>query len=111
VAGIEEAYLFNVDDLTAVLDRGREARDEAAPGPAIGGLTRRVEELRQQELARSRRLVESLAPEQAEQLEAMTRAFAKKVLDGPLRAIREAARDGDAERLEALLAQWRGEDR
>lgn len=131
VAELEEAYLFNVDDLTQVLDRGRQARESASldaeriiaeeveryftnlraveAGPAIGRMTRQVEALRLGELARSKRLVDALGPEHQEELEAMTRALAKKILDGPIRAIREAARDGDTERLDMLVRQWEKE--
>jgi glutamyl-tRNA reductase len=128
VADIEEAFLFNVDDLTQVLERGKEQRSAAAAealriveeeadkfieslrelqaGPAIGRLVRHVEEMRRAEIERSKRLTDGMTPEQAEALDAMTRAFAKKLLDGPLRAIRDAARVGDAEAMEELLKLW-----
>jgi glutamyl-tRNA reductase len=131
VADIDEAYLFNVDDLTRVLERGQKAREDAAReavrivedeadrflsslreievGPSLGRIARRVEDLRQLELTRSRKLVEGLDAAQMEQLDALTRALVKKVLDGPLRAVRDAARDGDDERLKALLDQWNAE--
>jgi glutamyl-tRNA reductase len=132
VGGLEEAYLFNIDDLTRVVEQGQQARAEASAaasqlveaeadhffhvlreleaGPSIGRLTRRVEELRAQELARSHRLVDALDPVQVEQLDAMTRALVRKILDGPIRAIRDAARDGDGDRLRALLDPWEEED-
>jgi glutamyl-tRNA reductase len=128
VGKLDEAYLFNVDDLAKVLDRGREARDAAGieaeriieeeadrfvtslreieAGPALGRIVTRAEALRKAELARSKRLLDALDPEQTAALDAMTKALVKKLLDGTLQGIREAAREGDQDRLDTLLDPW-----
>ncbi len=126
VGSLEDAYLFNIDDLTQVLERGRESRETAALegsriveeeadrfllslrevelGPSIGRITRHAEELRQREIERAG--LADLTPEQREHVEAMTRALVKKLLDSPLRSIREAARTGDTEKVATLLSPW-----
>lgn len=128
VAAVPNTRLFDVDDLAAVVEHGRAAREESCReafrivaeekaeflrglrevelGPAIGRITRAAETLRRRELARCQRGAEALTPGQAELFESMSRALTNKLLDGPLRAIRHAARDGDDERLRRLLAQW-----
>jgi glutamyl-tRNA reductase len=132
VGELDEAYLFNVDDLVQVVEQGRREREEASKvalklvneevtrfvsrlaeinvGPRLGQVVRRAEAVRQAELERSHKLVDGLEPAQRKALDAMTRAMMKKVLDEPLRAIRDAARSGDAERLAVLLEQWSIED-
>lgn len=122
---LDSAYLFNVDHLRQVIDQGRAAREAARTeaegvitsetqrfvesltrveiGPRIGAVTRQAEQARLDELARSRRLVESLDDAQRAQLDKLTRALVKKVLHRPLQHIHEAARGGDDPRLEYLL--------
>lgn len=131
VDDFDGAYLFNVDDLKQVVDEGLQAREAAREdaegvvlgeaqrfvqslarveiGPRIGAITHKVEALRQAELARSHKLVDSLDEEQREQLDALTRALAKKILHDPLRGIHDAAQSGDALRLEHLLGAWKEE--
>jgi glutamyl-tRNA reductase len=133
VEKVDQAYLFNVDDLTGVVERGQRARQEAAAHAearvaeeaqrfatrlqtleshaGIGRLTRWAEALRQEELSRSRRLVDGLTDEQREQVDAMTRALVKKLLHGPIRAIRDAAEAGDGERAQGLVAVFEEEER
>ncbi|HMV68589.1 MAG TPA: glutamyl-tRNA reductase, partial [Myxococcota bacterium] len=72
----------------------------------IGRLTRWAEAVRQDELGRSRRLIDGLTDDQREHVDAMTRALVKKMLHGPIRAMREAAEAGDAERVQGLLAAF-----
>lgn len=132
VASIDEAYLFNVDDLTRVLEQGQAAREVASReamtiveheadqfltalrvvevGPLIGRVTRRAEVMRQAELARSRKLLDTMGPAEREQLDLMTKALVKKMLDAPLRQLREAAREGDSARIDQLLASFGAED-
>ena len=115
VATLDEAYLFNVDDLQRVLNEGAAAREAASTdaqrivteevdrflislkevevGPAIGKMTKHAELLRAAEIDRSRRLVDSLDASQRSDLDALTKSLVKKVLDGAVRSVREAARD------------------
>ncbi|TNE87466.1 MAG: glutamyl-tRNA reductase [Deltaproteobacteria bacterium] len=132
VDGIEDAYLFNVDHLRDVQSRGKALREEAAQdahalvddetdrfmtslaeldvSERIGGLVRHFEAVRAAEIERSGRLVAELDDEQREALDAMSRALVKKVLHQPLQALRQAAREGDAERVEAILHALGEED-
>ncbi|MCO4744643.1 MAG: glutamyl-tRNA reductase [Proteobacteria bacterium] len=125
VDDLEDAYLFNVDDLRSVQSRGMALRQDAAldarklvsteadrfmtslaeldVAARIGGVVRHAEVLRIAEMARSQRLVSSLDGSQQEALDQMTRALVKKVLHNPLQNLRRAAREGDSERVEAIL--------
>jgi glutamyl-tRNA reductase len=124
VHALEQAFVFNVDDLTQVVERGAAARaaasadaericeEEAArfeerlalleANDALGAVVRRAESLRQVELGRSARWLAGLDTAQRDGVDALTRALVKKLLHGPLRAMREAAAEGDVERLRAV---------
>lgn len=128
---LDGAYLFNVDDLKQVVEEGMQARESARVdaeavvdaeatrfirslarvevGPRIGAITRHVEAIRQAEISRSQKFLEGLSDEQRVQLEALTKALTKKILHDPLQTIHEAAKDGDAARLENLLSAWKDE--
>lgn len=132
VEGLEEAYLFNVDDLENVVAEGARARAEAARdavamvegeavkfvqslaeidvGAEIGRVTQRAEALRQLEIERSRRVLEALDPTQREAIDQMTRALVKKLLHGPIRDLRDAAKAGDESRVDAIARLWREEE-
>ncbi len=121
---IEGAYVFNVDDLSAVAQAGlkkrkREAtvaeaivREEAercyeslgarAADPVIATITRRAEIARLAELQRSRKTLEQLTPEQRQVVEAMTRSMMKRSLHNVLRQARSLAATGDEEGLRQL---------
>jgi glutamyl-tRNA reductase len=125
VEGIPQAYLFNVDDLTAVMERGRKAREEASReaerivteetkrfaerlatlevNDALGEVIRQMDDLRRGELERSRKLLDELTEAQRASVEAMTKALVKKVLHRPLLQIRHAVRDGDVQKAKTLL--------
>ncbi|MBT3219075.1 MAG: glutamyl-tRNA reductase, partial [Proteobacteria bacterium] len=92
VDDLNDAFLFNVDDLSQVVSQGRQAREAASAhaedmvreetdrflqamaevdaDPHIGLLTRRMEDIRQDELDRSRRLLEGLDDSQKHALDA-----------------------------------------
>ena len=132
VDNLDGAYLFNVDDLKQVVEEGLAAREDERTkaeavvadevgrfvqslvkveiGPKIGSITRSLESMRQREIERSKKLLESLDDDQRAQLEALTRTLVKKALHGPLQAIHTAAREGDQPTLESLLAIWPPED-
>lgn len=129
---LEEAFLYNVDDLTAVMDQGRREREIAADaavrlveeeasrfmlklkevsvGQHIGQLTKTVEQIRLEELGRSARVLETLDPAQRKAVEAMTRAMMKKVMHAPITTLRNAARQGDIERVEWMMDVWNKDD-
>ncbi|MFT4627472.1 MAG: glutamyl-tRNA reductase [Myxococcota bacterium] len=129
VADLEEAYLFNVDDLQRVVKRGRQERAEAAQeaqamvaaevarfiaslnaidvAPTLRQMMSQAEAIRQAEISRSRRLVGGLDADQTKQLDALTRALVKKLLHGHVGALREAAKRGDAQAVEVLTELWK----
>jgi glutamyl-tRNA reductase len=131
IDNIDGAFLFNVDDLSQVMEEGKLARQEASQaaeqlvseevkrffqslaraelGPRIGEITRSMEAVRLAELERSRKLLQSLSPEQEKALHQLTKALVKKVMHRPLQGIHTAARDGDHDRLESLIALWQEE--
>lgn len=128
VGELAQAYLFNVDDLQAVMDRGKRAREAASAeaerfvdheterfnerlaalevNDAIGAIVRHAEDLRIEEVERSRRLLQSLDATQRADLDAMTQALVKKLLHHPLNAIRAARKAEDARALQALVDAW-----
>ncbi len=132
VGELEDAYLFNVDDLTRVVEKGREARANAANtadrmvhdeadrfmaslaelyiGRDIALITQSAESIRLAELGRSKRLLDALDDAGREQLDAMTKAMVKKLLDRQIRELRAAAKAGDAAKVEWLKALWEGND-
>ncbi len=121
---LEGAYVFNVDDLSGVAQRGVEARAREATraeeliksealrcyqalgaisaGPVIASITRHAEQSRLQELERSEATLEQLSPEHRRIVEAMTRSMFKRFLHNGLGRAREFGRQGDEEALRLL---------
>ncbi|HTV81179.1 MAG TPA: glutamyl-tRNA reductase [Acidobacteriaceae bacterium] len=121
---LEGIFLYDIDDLQQVAaghlgDRGREAeRAEAIIAeeterfhrrlrtvdisPVLRHVQAKSEEMRQEELHRARRLMQSLTPEQQIAVDSLTRGLMNKFLHLPLRALKTAAREGDASSLEAI---------
>ncbi len=128
VESIDQAYLFNIDDLTQVMERNRAARESAAKEAealvnreaerfasrfsdlsihdGIGRLVRKAEALRQDELSRTHRVLEHLTDDDRATIDAMTKALVKKLLHSPLETIREANRRGDEDTLAILMRAW-----
>ncbi len=126
---LEEAYLFNIDDLSKVVEEGRALREAAAAAAEqmvaeeadrfleslrtvdVNDDLRQVmttaEALRAAELQRSTKLTRTLDAKQLKSLDALTKALVKKVLHRQMMAIREAARKGDLERVHTLLEPWK----
>jgi glutamyl-tRNA reductase len=125
---LEGIFLYDIDDLQSVavsnlVDRGREAeRAEAIIqeeterfrrrirtidiAPAIVEVQGTAEELRQAELHRQQRLLQTLNPEQQAAVESLTRGLMNKFLHLPLQAMKSAARDGDAAALETIRGMF-----
>jgi glutamyl-tRNA reductase len=132
VSELEEAFLFNVDDLTQVVEQGQKARAAASHvagamvneeaqrfavamaqveiGPRIGQITKMAEALRLSELQRSQRLLAGLDDAQRAAVDRLTMALVKKVLHQPIQAAREAARSGDPDRVDQILSAWEPEE-
>ncbi len=129
VQELEEAYLFNVDDLSRVVEEGKAARVQAARqamklvddeadrflaslreidvAEHLRLMNDSAERMRLAEFERSKKLVGSLQPNQVEQLDAMTKALVRKLLHRQMTALRAAAKSGDEERVRALIELWK----
>jgi glutamyl-tRNA reductase len=125
---LEGIFVYDIDDLQAVAtahlaERGRVAQDAesliaaeverfverqraVSAAPAIVALQRQAEEMRQAEMRRMQARLGSLTAEQVAAVEALTRGLVNKFLHQPMQALKQAARENDAARLEALCDTW-----
>jgi len=125
---LEGIFVYDIDDLQQVAaahmaERGREAKDAESliaaeverfrerqrtvnVAPAIVALQRRAEEIRQEELKRVHARLASLSAEQIAAVEALTRGLVNKFLHPPMQALKQAAKESDSVRLEALCDTW-----
>jgi len=74
--------------------------------PAIVALQQKAEEIRRAELRRIHSRLGPLSAEQTAAIEALTRGLVNKFLHPPMQALKQAAREEDAARLEALCETW-----
>jgi glutamyl-tRNA reductase len=125
---LEGIFVYDIDDLQQVAaahmaERSREASDAEAlieaevkrfhqrqravnAAPAIVALQQKAEEIRQAELRRIQSRLGSLSAEQTAAVEALTRGLVNKFLHPPMQALKQAAREDDSLRLEALCDTW-----
>jgi glutamyl-tRNA reductase len=125
---IEGIFVYDIDDLQQVAaahmeERGRHAGDAEAliaaeverfhqrrrtvnVAPAIVTLQRQAEEIRLAELKRIHAKLGTLSEEQIAAVEALTRSLVNKFLHVPMQALKQAARENDATRVEALCDVW-----
>lgn len=73
----------------------RSRQEQLNVAPTIISLRRRVEEIRQAEIKRTRRLFGELTPEQEQALEALTQGLVNKILHTPFTELKQAARRPD----------------
>jgi glutamyl-tRNA reductase len=121
---LEGIFLYDIDDLQTVAashlaERTREASeaeaviaDEVAryqrrlktvvAAPAIVSLQIKAEEMRQAELRRVQARLGGLTAEQRAAVEALSRGLVNKMLHGPMQALKSAAAEGDAGRIEVI---------
>jgi len=125
---LEGIFVYDIDDLQQVAaahmaERSHEATNAETMieaevqrfhqrqrtvnvAPAIVALQRQAEEIRQSELRRIQSRLGSLTAEQAAAVEALTRGLVNKFLHPPMQALKQAARESDAVRLDALCDTW-----
>ena len=125
---LEGVFVYDIDDLQAVAaqhlaERSREASDAETliageverfhqkqrtvnVAPAIVALQRQGEEIRQAELKRMHARLDGLTAEQIAAVEALTRGLVNKFIHPPMQALKQAAREGDQVRLEAVCEEW-----
>jgi glutamyl-tRNA reductase len=126
---LEGIFLYDIDDLQSVAathlaERTREAGDAEAMiaaeveryevklktvnvAPAIVGLQQRGEELRQAEMKRMQARLGGLSPEQFAAVDALSKGLMNKFLHPPMQALKQAARDGDVARIEAIRETYK----
>jgi len=74
--------------------------------PAIVALQRQAEEIRLAELKRMQARLGGLTTEQIAAVEALTRGLVNKFLHPPMQALKQAAREGDQVKLDAVCEEW-----
>jgi glutamyl-tRNA reductase len=125
---LDGIFVYDVDDLQQVAaahmeERSREASDAETlieheverfqlklravnVAPAIVALQQRAEEIRKSEFERMGAKLASLTPEQRTVVEALTRGLVNKFLHPPMQALKQAARENDQVKLDALCEAW-----
>ena len=125
---LDGIFVYDIDDLQQVAaahmeERSRQAIDAETliaaeverfhlrqrtvnAAPAIVALQRKAEEIRVAEIQRIHSRLGSLTAEQLAAVEALTRGLVNKFLHPPMQALKQAAREGDAARLDALCDEW-----
>jgi glutamyl-tRNA reductase len=125
---LEGIFVYDIDDLQQIAaahmaERGHQATDAEAliaaeverfhrrhlalnVKPAIMALQQQAEEIRQTELQRAQSRLGALSAEQLAAIEALTHGLVNKFLHPPMQALKRAACESDAARLEALCETW-----
>jgi glutamyl-tRNA reductase len=128
MGALEGIFVYDIDDLQSVAaahlaERTRQASDAETliageverfhqrqrtvnVAPAIVALQRQAEEIRQAELKRVQARLGGLSAEQIAAVEALTRGLVNKFLHPPMQALKQAAREGDQVRLDAVCEEW-----
>ena len=125
---LDGIFVYDIDDLQQVAashmeERSRQAVDAETliegeverfharqrtvnVAPAIVALQRKAEEIRVAEIQRLNSRLGSLSAEQLAAVEALTRGLVNKFLHPPMQALKQAAREGDSTRLDAVCEEW-----
>ena len=125
---IEGIFVYDIDDLQQVaaahiaerqtqageaeamveaeVERFHQRRRAVNVAPAIVSLQRQAEEIRLSELKRMHAKLGTLSEEQLAAVEALTRGLVNKFLHPPMQALKQAARENDSTRVEALCETW-----
>jgi glutamyl-tRNA reductase len=125
---IEGIFVYDIDDLQQVaashiaerktqaggaealveaeVERFHQRRRAVNVAPAIVTLQRQAEEIRVNELKRMHAKLGNFTEEQLAAVEALTRGLVNKFLHPPMQALKQAARENDSTRVEALCETW-----
>ena len=125
---LDGIFVYDIDDLQQVAvshmeERSRQAIDAEAliadeverfhqrqrtvnVAPAIVALQQQAEEIRIAEIERIHSRLGTLTAEQLAAVEALTRGLVNKFLHPPMPALKQAAREGDSAKLDALCEEW-----
>jgi glutamyl-tRNA reductase len=123
VAGLEDVYLFSVDDLQQLVDENLQQRAMAArgarqvieqevanflaqsraqdAGPAIRSLRRQADAIRQQTVEQARRMAAAGKPAE-EIIDYLANTLTNRLLHTPTQALRQAAESADSALAEAI---------
>lgn len=115
INGIDNMFVYDIDDLQQVADANRRERQSEAEvaeriveaevdrilrrfqahraAPVIVSLTERLEEIRRAELERYQAKLRGLSDEERQAVEALTRGIVNKVAHHPIRAAKRCATD------------------
>jgi glutamyl-tRNA reductase len=110
---LDNAFLYDIDDLGQVVDENKKQREREAVwaeeivqqevqkmlkrlatrelAPTIIALEERLNRIRESEIERQRGRLASLTPEQREALDVVTRGIVNKILHGPITELKSAA--------------------
>lgn len=125
---LEGIFVYDIDDLQAVAaahmaERSRVASDAETliareverfqqklrtvnVAPVIVALQQQAEETRKAELRKMQSRLGTLSPDQVAAVEALTRSLVNKFLHPPMQALKQAAREGNSARVDALCEAW-----
>ncbi len=126
VGELDGCYLYDIDDLTSVVEAGRASRAEAADQaerivaeevvkfmawlrsldavPTISALGAKAEQIRLAELGRTLKDLGIDDPEQAAALDRLTQALVKKLIHDPIMFVKGASHDKSADTRREQLA-------
>lgn len=118
VGRLDGCFVYDIDDLGQVVERNRAAREKAARAaerivaeevlkfqhwleslrvaPTIAALTKKAEDLRAAEVARTLKSLGGADPATARALEALTRSLVKKLLHDPIMFLKEQSHQKSA---------------
>lgn len=110
---LDNAFVYDIDDLEQVVDANKKQREREAVWaeeivrqevekmmrrlasrelvPTIVALEERLNRIRENEVERHRARLNNLTPEQREALEALTRGIVNKILHGPITELKSGA--------------------
>ena len=125
---LDGIFVYDIDDLQQMAashmdERSRQAIDAEAliaveverfhqrqrtvnAAPAIVALQKKAEEIRVAEIQRMHAKLGALSAEQLAAVEALTRGLVNKFLHPPMQALKQAAREHDSARIDALCEEW-----
>lgn len=92
--------------IAAEVERFHQRQRTVNVAPAIVALQQRAEEIRRSELLRVQARLGALSADQLAAVEALTRGLVNKFLHPPMQALKQAARENDTVRLEAVCEEW-----
>jgi len=119
VHDLDNVYLYDIDDLKGIIEINKaERKKEAIKAdrmveaevikfmawmetlsivPVIQFLQKKGEAIRQKELSRSHRVIESLSDEQQKALDVLTKSMMKKILHDPIICLKKEVQDKNGE--------------